>query len=396
MKTMSRADRWLLPDGVDELLPPSAAQAERLRRRLLDLYHSWGYDLVMPPLLEFTESLLTSSGRDVDLLTFRVTDQLTGRTLGLRADITPQVARIDAHSLKREGPVRLCYAGSVLHTRPKSPLASRTPIQVGAELYGDAGLGSDTEVVLLMLETLRSAGLSGLTLDLGHVGVYRELMGLAALEETTEQELFDALQRKAHADLTQLLDAAVADRRLHGWLTALGELHGDVRILDDAERLLADAPQAVLAAIGELRAVAQVVAERMPEVALYFDLGELRGYHYHTGLVFAALVPTWGEAVANGGRYDRVGAVFGRARPATGFSADLKTLIALADNPELPATGAILAPAGDDAGLWAAIDRLRSNGERVIQVLPNQPHPAGCDRELVADAAGWRVAALSK
>lgn len=222
---MTTVDRWLLPDGVEELLPAQAARAEKLRRQLLDLYSSWGYDLVVPPLLEFTDSLLIGLGRDVDLLTFKVTDQLSGRTMGIRADITPQVARMDAHSLHREGPVRLCYAGSVLHTRPKSPLASRSPIQIGVEFYGDAGLASDSEVVLLMLETLRVAGLGGITLDLGHVGIYRALVNAAQMAAEDELELFDALQRKASGEITAVLQRAVPQSQLRGWFDALVRLH---------------------------------------------------------------------------------------------------------------------------------------------------------------------------
>jgi ATP phosphoribosyltransferase regulatory subunit len=391
---MTTADRWLLPDGVEELLPPRAARAEQLRRRLLDLYAGWGYELVMPPLFEFTDSLLVGLGRDVDLLTFKMTDQLTGRTLGIRADITPQVARIDAHSLRREGPVRLCYAGSVLHTRPKSLQGSRSPIQIGAELYGDGSLAADVEVMLLMLETLRVAGLDQITLDLGHVGVYRALVTAAALDPATEAALFDALQRKAPGDVASAT-AGVADAALRRWLLALGELQGGIEVLDEARHCLAGAPAAVTAALDELEQVAVLMRARMPDVSLYFDLAELRGYHYHTGLVFAALVPGWGQAVANGGRYDQVGEVFGRARPATGFSTDLKALITLdPGNGEQPA-GAILAPASDDLELWQQAQRLRASGERVVNALPGQPRPAGCDRQLVRGASGWQVEALA-
>lgn len=388
---MTVADRWLLPDGVEELLPGRAERAERLRRRLLDVFAGWGYELVMPPLLEFTDSLLVGLGSDLDLMTFKVTDQLTGRSLGIRADITPQVARIDAHSLRREGPVRLCYAGSVLHTRPKSLLASRSPIQIGAELYGDAGLASDREVVLLMLETLRVAGLGEITLDLGHVGIYRALIALADLDRDAEAELFDALQRKAPVDVAAILERVVADVTLRGWLVALSELQGGFEILAAARQRLAGAPAEVTAAIDELVAVAEGVRARMPEVNLYFDLGELRGYHYHTGLVFAALVAGWGQAVANGGRYDHIGEVFGRARPATGFSTDLKTLITLSIDEERPVS-AILAPATEDLGLWQAMQALRESGERVVSALPGQPQPSGCDRQLVLLDGRWQVA----
>ena len=396
---MTVADRWLLPDGVEELLPGRAERAEQLRRRLLDVFASWGYELVMPPLLEFTDSLLVGLGSDLDLMTFKVTDQLTGRSLGIRADITPQVARIDAHSLRGDGPVRLCYAGSVLHTRPKSILASRSPIQIGAELYGDAGLASDSEVVLLMLETLRVAGLSGITLDLGHVGIYRALIELAQLDADAEATLFDALQRKAPADVAEVLNRTVRDMQLRAWLLALSELQGDFSVLTKARQLLRDAPVEVTSAIDELVAVAECVRARMPDVNLYFDLGELRGYHYHTGLVFAALVSGWGQAVANGGRYDHIGEVFGRARPATGFSTDLKTLITLSPEDEIRA-GGILAPvvnngAGAELSLWQTMQHLRESGERVISALPAQPAPAHCDRQLVMVDGQWQVQALN-
>src|SRR5690606_31470191 len=391
---MTTVDRWLLPDGVEELLPVQAARAERLRRRLLDLFASWGYDLVMPPLLEFTDSLLIGLGRDVDLLTFKVTDQLSGRAMGIRADITPQVARMDAHSLHGEGPVRLCYAGSVLHTRPKSPLASRSPIQIGVEFYGDGGLAADSEVVLLMLETLRVAGLDGITLDLGHVAIYRSLVEAAALGEADEAELFDALQRKAGGEITAVLQRAVAEPQLRTWFDALVRLQGGVQILDEARRVFAAAPAPVLAAIDELMAVAARVSARMPDVNLYFDLSELRGYHYHTGLVFAAFATGWGQAVANGGRYDHIGEVFGRARPATGFGTDLKALIALRADTGSSVAGAILAPAEDDIALWQAVQLLRSNGERVMHALPGQAVPVECDRQLVRSGERWDVVAL--
>lgn len=390
---MTTADRWLLPDGVEELLPEQAAQAEALRRRLLDLYHSWGYDLVMPPLIEYTDSLLVGLGSDLDLRTFKLTDQLSGRTLGIRADITTQVARIDAHSLHRQGPVRLCYAGSVLHTRPKSPLASRCPIQIGAELYGDQGLAADAEIVLLMLETLRTAGIDEVTLDLGHVGIYRALVAAAGLDEGLEARLFDALQRKASSDLDEVL--ARIDPQHARALARLGELNGGLEVLDEARRALPPHP-AVSAALDQLDEVAATVRARLPGVSLYFDLTELRGYDYHTGLVFAALAPGWGQAIANGGRYDHIGEVFGRARPATGFATDLKALVAAA--PAARTRTAILAPYCEAGGtatpLWESIQMLRATGERVVMALPNQPQPEGCDRQLVWRDDQWQVEPL--
>jgi ATP phosphoribosyltransferase regulatory subunit len=382
---MTTVDRWLLPDGIEEVLPVPAAKVEQLRRQLLDLYASWGYQLVIPPLVEFTESLLIGLGRDIDLLTFRVTDQLSGRSMGIRADITPQVARIDAHSLPTEQVSRFCYAGSVLHTRPTSLLASRSPIKLGAELYGDDSLQADIEVMSLMLETLRAAGLKDITLDLGHVGIYRSLLADAGLDAEQEQAVFDALQRKSIPDLEQVL-AAVDDSACRQKLLALASTHGDAGVLSRID--YADE------AIVQLQEVSSAISQRYPEVNIYFDLCELRGYHYHTGLVFAAYVPGFGQALANGGRYDDVGEVFGRARPATGFNTDLKALLELLAE-SLPAVEnrAISAPALADSALWQQIDKLREAGEVVITELSGAAD-ARCNRQLRQVAGEWKVEPL--
>ena len=380
---MTIADRWLLPDGVEEVLPGPAAKAERLRRQLLDLYTSWGYQLVIPPLVEFTESLLIGLGSDIDLLTFRVTDQLSGRSMGIRADITPQVARIDAHSLPNEGINRFCYAGTVLHTRPTELLASRSPDMVGAELYGGSSLQADLEVISLMLETLRTAGVERITLDLGHVGIYRKLLEAVPLEEQLQAALFEALQRKSLPDLEQVL-TAVPDAQFRQRILQLAGAHGDADVLDSVD--YADP------AVRQLREVSAAIGQRYPEVDIYYDLGELRGYHYHTGLVFAAYVPGFGRALANGGRYDDVGEVFGRARPATGFNTDLGALLELLPDQE-PPPGAIRAPSEGDAGLWRAIARLRESGEVVIASWSGEVDPR-CDRELRCCAGEWRVEPL--
>lgn len=396
---MTIADRWLLPDGVEELLPEQAGQVEALRRSLLDLYHSWGYELVIPPLLEFTDSLLVGLGRDVDLQTFKVVDQISGRTMGIRADITPQVARIDAHCLKRDEPVRLCYAGSVLHTRPKSLMASRSPIQLGAELYGDSSLNSDIEVICLMIETLRCAGIEQLTLDLGHVGIYRALLAAAGVDGEAQERLFDALQRKSSREINDLIETCVSDQRVAEMMRKLSQLNGDRHVLKQAAVLLEGAGSAVMAALADLEAVADKVQARMPEVNLYFDLSELRGYHYHTGLVFSALAPGLGRAVANGGRYDHVGEVFGRARPATGFNTDLKALLQLLpNNKQADVNNSILAPDSDDLALWHVVQQLRAAGERVICSLSedsaNSIEASRCDRRLVQEQGQWRVKSL--
>jgi ATP phosphoribosyltransferase regulatory subunit len=387
---MTTVDRWQLPDGVEEVLPRQARIVERLRRELLDLYQRWGYQLVIPPLMEFTESLLIGLGRDLDLLTFKMTDQLSGRTLGIRADITPQVARIDAHSLAEAGVTRLCYAGSTLHTRPKSLLASRSPIQLGAELYGDDSLAGDVEIIRLMLATLGAAGVTEVTLDLGHVGVYEAVLAAAALTAEQEAEVFDALQRKSRPDL--LLALADVAAPAAGLILGLLELHGDAAVLDAARELLAQAAPDALLAVAALESVAAAIARSHPAITVYFDLAELRGYHYHTGMVFAAYAPGHGQALANGGRYNDVGKVFGRARPATGFATDLKALMALApaaaDEP-----GAVSAPDSDDPGLLAAVAALRQDGEIVIRCAGERPDPR-CDRELVKADGEWALRPL--
>lgn len=387
---MARVDHWQLPDGIEEVLPAQALGVESLRRQLLDLYGTWGYQLVIPPLVEFTQSLLVGLGEDVDLHTFKLTDQLSGRTLGIRADITPQVARIDAHSLGEEGVTRLCYAGSILHTRPKTPFASRSPIQLGAELYGDDSLEADIEVMRLMLATLQAVGLDNITLDLGHVGIYEAVLGAAELSADQEKTVFDALQSKSLPDLELAL--ADVDPSAAALITALVDLHGSAQVLEQARTLFTDRVPAALPAIAALEQAAQAMTRAVPGLQLYFDLAELRGYHYHTGLVFAAYVPGCGQALANGGRYNDLGEVFGRARPATGFATDLKALIRLVSLPS-PAASAISAPVLADDSLAAEIERLRASGQTVIYCLSGVAD-ARCDRQLVERDGRWEVVAL--
>ncbi len=387
---MTTVDHWQLPDGVEEVLPAQAESVEHLRRILLDLYRSWGYRLVIPPLMEFTESLLVGLGEDLDLLTFKLTDQLSGRTLGIRADITPQVARIDAHSLAEEGVTRLCYAGSTLHTRPKSLLASRSPIQVGAELYGDDSLGADVEVVRLMLATLAAAGLTGITLDLGHVGIYEAVLAMAGLSGEQEKTVFDALQRKSVPDLRLALVGVEPTNA--ALIIALVDLHGDETVLANARELFAEAVPNALVAVDALQEVACDIRRQLPDLNIYFDLAELRGYHYHTGLVFAAYVAGSGQALANGGRYNDVGAVFGRARPATGFATDLKALMTMLPT-SIDGGGAISMPDADDPALDLQVHDLRAAGEVVINCLSGAPDPR-CDRQLVEVNGQWLVKPL--
>lgn len=394
---MTYADRWLLPDGVEDLLPRQAQTIEQLRRQLLDLYSGWGYEMVIPPLLEYTESLLIGLGRDLDLMTFKVTDQLSGRTMGIRADITPQIARIDAHSLKRSGPSRFCYAGHVLHAKPKSPLATRLPIQAGIELYGEAGLDADIEVISLLLESLNVIGIKQQHIDLGHVGIFRALAEAAALNAEQEQTLFDLLQGKAMTEIGQWISDNIADASLAAMLQALPSLAGGRDVLDRARAILDAAPDEVLAAIDELDAVADVIAARYPAARLYFDLSELRGYHYHTGIVFAAFAPGYGEAVANGGRYDHIGEVFGNARAATGFAVDLTALVRLGITCGA-SVKAVFAPASIDPDQWQAVTALRAGGEHVICGLGDQvaaDMAVRCDRQLVLDGGEYRIQPLN-
>jgi ATP phosphoribosyltransferase regulatory subunit len=391
---MPAGNHWLLPEGIEEVLPPEAARLEAMRRGLTDLYATWGYELVLTPFIEYLDSLLTGTGRDLDLQTFKLTDQLTGRLMGVRADMTPQVARIDAHALRRGGPVRLCYLGTVLHTRPDGFSRSRSPFQVGAELYGHAGVESDVEVLCLLIETLRFTGVCDAHVDLGHVGVFRGLAREGGLGPDQEEALFDALQRKAGAEVGALLEGWSLPERARRRLAALLDLNGGTEVLDQAREVLAGAGQPVLRCLDELRRVADAMAERVADVPLYFDLAELRGYAYQTGLVFAAFVPGHGEEIARGGRYDEIGRVFGRARPATGFSADLKVLLDLGDAAAPPRRPGVLAPWSGEAGLREAVRALRSRGEPVVQLLPGQAvdlEELGCDRALVFRAGRWEV-----
>ena len=392
---MSAKDRWLLPEGIEEVLPDDAQWLESLRRKVLDLFATWGYEFVMPPMIEYLDALLTGAGKELDLQTFKITDQLTGRLMGVRPDMTPQAARIDAHYLKRTVPVRLCYVGSVLHTRPDDLASSREPLQLGAELFGHAGPESEAEILCLMVTTLRLAGIEQLHIDLGHSGVFRGLVAAAGLTEDQEEQLFDALQCKAQPAMTALLEDFAVDGKSKQMLMRLVELNGGSEALSEARRDLESAPQSVQQALDNLESVVAAVQPRMPELTLHFDLAELAGYSYYTGVVFSAFVPDYGRAVARGGRYDGIGKAFGRARPATGFSTDLRLLRKLSTDDEPVRTG-ILAPCDGDADLYSEIGRLRELGERVVTSLPGTtttPADLGCDRKLVRKKSGWVVAA---
>lgn len=375
--------RWLLPEGISDVLPAEARRVEELRRALLDLYASYGYQLVIPPLIEYLDSLLTGTGRDLDLRTFKLVDQLSGRQLGLRADITPQTARIDAHILNRSGVVRLCYAGSVLHTRPAHPLATRQPIQVGAELYGHGGPAADAEIQELAVASLRRAGVQRVLLDLGHTGIVRAL--LADAPAAVAEDILEALAAK---DVPALHEAAArAAPATAAAVLALTRLHGDARVIDEARRALPATP-----AIGRALNDLARLAEASCADAVSVDLADLHGYRYYTGVNFAVYEPRVSGALLRGGRYDDIGRAFGRARPATGFSVDLRDLARLNN---APAYAAILAPADDDRDLALVIGELRAHGEVVVRALAaGEPPPEGVDRALRKVDGRWQVVAL--
>lgn len=395
---MNSAKRWLLPDGVEEILPEEAHKLETLRRGLLDLYESWGYELVIPPMIEFLESLLVGSSHDQDIHTFKITDQLSGRMMGIRADITPQVARIDAHSMNRQGPVRLCYADSVLHTKPRGIMTSRVPIRVGAELFGHAGVDCDIELIGLMRDTLQAAGIDEIYIVLGHVGIFRTLVQEAKLGFKIERELFQAVQRKAYDEIDQILFTNVEDKKMCDMLRRLTWLSGDESVLSEARELFESAPESVKQELEELVAISTGVKQRNPGVQLNYDLCELRGYEYHTGIVFAAYTPGYGRALAKGGRYDDIGEAFGRARPASGFDTDLKVLAKLTTT-DIRRNPSILAPSSSDDALLKKITELRASGEIVVVDLgaptPSKDHhELGCDRILILKDEQWHVQAL--
>jgi ATP phosphoribosyltransferase regulatory subunit len=387
-------ERWRLPDGIDEVLPPEAARLEALRRDLLDLYARWGYELVIPPFIDYLDSLLTGTGRDLDLKTFKLTDQVSGRLLGVRADMTPQVARIDAHRLRRDAPTRLCYLGTVLHTRSDGFAGSRAPLQIGAEIFGHDGAESDVEILRLFVATLETAGIAQAYLDLGHVGIYRALAAQAGLDRAQEMALFDALQRKAVPEIHDIIDTASVPATVGDMLLALPELNGD-DALTRAGTVLAAAHPPVQVALDRLRRVAEEITRWLPTLSVHFDLAELRGYNYKTGIVFAAFVPGWGLEIGRGGRYDDIGRVFGRSRPAVGFSTDLKDLVAQGRAAEQPtAEPVVLAPWSTEPSLTAEVERLRTAGRRVRYVLPDSAAEEGAGspvEELVKEGEHWAL-----
>ena len=375
---------WLLPENIEDILPPQAQRIELMRAKLLELFRLQGYQLVIPPMLEYLESLLTGTGHDLDLRTFKLVDQLSGRMMGMRADITPQVARIDAHLLNGKGVTRLCYAGSVLHTRPRGLASTREPLQIGAEIYGHAGIESDLEIQQLLVEALAACGVAEARLDIGHVAVFRAICRHGGVGPELESDLYEVLAGKdlpALRTVTKRLPKATRKA-----LLALPELYGDGTVLERAGRSLPKYPE-IKSALRDLKALS-----RKGRIPVSVDLADLRGYHYHSGVVFAAYAPGVANAVALGGRYDEVGKAFGRARPATGFSMDLRDLARAAPR-ETRGTG-VRAPYSTDPGVEAAIRKLRAGGEVVVVALPGHA-TAGvqpdCDRELVKRQGKWIV-----
>jgi len=381
---------WVLPDHIADVLPSEARHIEELRRDLLDTARGYGYELVMPPLLEHLESLLTGTGEALDLQTFKLVDQLSGRMMGLRADTTPQVARIDAHLLNRPGVTRLCYCGPVLHTRPDRPHATREPLQLGAEIYGHAGLEADLEILMLALDSLRAAQCGPLIVDMGDARIVRALLAGVTLDAATLARVHAALAVKDTSALAGLAASLPAAAR--SGLLALPGLYGDAAVLAEARKALAGAP-GIDAVLDNL----QWLAGQLDGVQVTFDLGDLRGYAYYSGARFAVYTPGASDAIARGGRYDEVGAVFGRSRPAVGFSLDLRELVGVVAR--RPLRAAIRAPwAGDgQQGLRASIASLRQRGETVVCVLPGHESDAdefNCDRELVSAAGQWVVKSI--
>ena len=378
---------WLLPEYIEDVLPAEALRIEVLRRKLLDLFKVHGYQYVIPPMLEYMESLITGAGHDLDLATFKVVDQLTGRLMGVRADMTPQAARIDAHLLNHQGVTRLCYAGSVLRTKPDGLALTREPLQIGAELYGHAGIESDIEIQRLLIKALQAIGVDEIHLDFSHVNVFGSLIEASNVDAQLEQDLYAALQSKdqpAVAALTKALDHATREALLH-----LTELNGDQSILAKASQVLPATP-AIKKALESLQQVSRAIDQLGASVS--FDLSELRGYHYHSGIVFAAYAKGYKGPLALGGRYDEVGQSFGRARPATGFSLDLRGVVSAL--PPAQSNMAIYAPVSADPALANKIASLRNEGRVVIEALDGADadlNELNCNQTLEHYNSGWHV-----
>ena len=389
---MTITKRWLLPEGVDEILPPRAMLLEQMCRKLIDLVSSGGYEFVIPPMMEYLESLLTATGEDLDLQTYKITDQLSGRLMGIRADITPQVARIDAHLLKRNIPTRLCYLGSVLHSRTNNSGDSRSPLQLGAELFGHEGVSSDIEIVKLMLATLDAVRISNICLDVGHIGIFRSLISKSQLNSMQESEVFEIVKRKAKDELKIFYKKLKINDDSSKAMLDLIDLHGDAGILDDAIHAFDKLSPDIRKYVNEVKTLTDSIIDKF-DVSINIDLSELRGYNYHTGMIYTAFVPNEGKGIAFGGRYDDIGSAFGKARPATGFSTDMKQLLELQNISE-DTPDKIFAPVDDNDSLQKKITELREQGKIVIQELEGQNATAkemNCNQTLVCENDQWVV-----
>ena len=368
---MSKDKYWLLPEGVDESLPYEASGIESLRRSMLDNFSRWGYQLVIPPLIEYVDSLLAGGAEDLDLQTFKVVDRVTGRLIGLRADMTPQLTRIDTHRMPTKSPQRLCYAGPVAHTFSEKFAGSRNPLQIGAELFGHSGVESDAEIITLLVNSLLIANIRSLTLEVTHIGIFRGICSAASFTHEFEDQVLEALVKKDRTSLTEMLEGEGVDSVVMTNLLLLIDLNGDLDIINEARKKFSSLPESVSEAIEELAALCDLLKQFIPEVELHVDLAELRGYRYHSGIMFAAYVPEMGRSIAWGGRYDGVQKQLGRDRGATGFSTDLRILEQFLEKDERFET-VVIAPSGNDKKLLAAMGRYRKEGYTVIQSLPGQ------------------------
>lgn len=389
---------WLLPDSIADVLPSEARRIEELRRKLLDRFRTYGYELVMPPMLEYVESLLSGTGHDLDLKTFKLIDQISGRTMALRADTTPQVARIDAHLLNRKGITRLCYCGSVVHTKPAGMLSTREPLQCGAELYGYSGVEADIEILRLAVDALNLAGVTQFRIDLCHADILAALLDGSGLGKGQEALLHQALVAKDRPSLSALLQGvpAEATKAILALTGLYGPALGASSVLERAKSELPVLPK-IVAALASLQRLAQTVSEQYPDVEVMADLADLHGYEYHSGMMFSAYAQGSANALMRGGRYDNVGELFGRPRPATGFSTDLRELVQFAPLAQGKSL-AIRAQWNEDRGLEAEVRRLRDLGEIVVQILPGserEEEEFECDRELVSTPNGWLVQPLA-
>ena len=386
-------NRWLLPEGIEEVVADQAIIVESIRRQLLDLFELWGYELIFPPVIEYTDSLLTGLGEDLDSKTIKVADQVSGKMIGFRADISPQAARIDAR-ISDPGPRRLCYAGTVLHSAPADALTTRAPIQIGAELFGVDSVSADFEIMLLTLQALGSVTREPLTLDLGHVAFCQWLNRVCDENDLPTEDLYQLIQAKRIPELERVVDKLDVDPSLSEQLLAMPSLVGPVTVLDRAAQVFQGVPE-IASALDDLRTLANALAEQSPDTALFFDLGEMRGSNYHTGVVFAVFVDDKGVAkrIANGGRYNNVGKAFGRSRAATGFSMDLKRLIQIFDSQQ-DERYAVFAPVSGANGFWEQVSELRADGVRVLighQGDGASAQSLGCQQVLVFEEGEWKL-----